>query len=110
MMVGREEEGDAEVGEASLRGRTGDLHVEADRLQRVRRARLGTGGAVAVLGDRHAAGRDDQRHRGRDVERVMAVAAGAADVDRTGAGRDRDHPFAQRARRLGDLDAGFAAI
>ena len=54
-------------------------------------------------------GGDDQADRGRDVERVVAVAAGAADVDRAGRGVDRDQAFAQRPRGLGDLDAGLAA-
>ena len=66
---------------------------------------LDDGGAVAVLGDRHAAGGDDQRDRGRDVERVVPVAAGAADVDRVGGRGDRDQPRAHRPRGAGDLGA-----
>ena len=56
------------------------------------------------------AGGDDQADRGRDVERVMPVAAGAADVDRALGRVDRDQPCAQRARRAGDFVGGFAAF
>ena len=38
--------------------------------------------AVAVLGDRHAGARDDERGAGRDVEGAGGVAAGADHVDR----------------------------
>ncbi|PAV92822.1 hypothetical protein WR25_05073 [Diploscapter pachys] len=110
VMVGGEEEGDADIGEASLRGRAGDLHVEAERLQRIRSAGLGRGGTVAVLGDRYAAGRDDQRDGGRDVERMMPVTARAADVDRAIGSGDRDQAGTQGTGGLGDFDAGFAAI
>jgi hypothetical protein len=78
------EEADADVRQRLFRRFGGAIEVEAQRLQRVGRAGLGTGGAVAVLGHRHAAGRDDQADGGGDVERVVPVAAGAADVDGVG--------------------------
>ncbi len=87
----------------------GTVEIEAERLQRVGRARFGRGGAVAMLGDRHARRGDDQAHRGRDVEGVMPIAAGAAHVDRAFGSGDRNQPGAHRPCRLGDLDAGFAA-
>ncbi len=57
-MLLREEEADAEIGEAALRGRRGDVEIEAKRFERVGGAGLGRGGAIAMLGDRHIAGRD----------------------------------------------------
>ena len=67
--------------------------------------------AVAVLGDRNPASRDDDRHGGGDVEAVLAVAAGAADVD--GACRAPQSGSSARASRCGgagDFDGGFAAL
>ncbi len=40
----------------------------------------------------------------------MAVAAGAADVDRAGGGVDRDQPLAHRLRGGGDFNHRFAAV
>ena len=51
----------------STRGGLG-VDVDPERGQDVGRAGLRRQRAVAVLGDRHAAGRDHQRRRGRDVE------------------------------------------
>ncbi len=58
-----------------------DLDLDAERGQHVGAARARRDRAVAVLGDRHAARRRDERRRGRDVEGAPAVAAGAAGVD-----------------------------
>jgi hypothetical protein len=68
------------------------------------------GRAVAVLGHRHAAGGDHEADGGRDVERVVPVAARAAHVDGVGRGFDGDHPLAHGARRARDLARGFAPV
>ena len=60
------------------------LERDAELLEHVGRARLRARGAVAVLRDRGAGGRGDERGGGGDVERVGAVASGADDVDDRG--------------------------
>ena len=104
-----EEKADADLGEGLFRGASGGVHVEAERFERVCRPRLGRSGAVAVLGDRHAAGRDHEAYGGRDVERVVPVAACAADVDRAFGGFNRDEPRPQGPRGARDFVRGLAA-
>src|SRR5262249_47577707 len=67
------------------------------------------GAAIAVLGDGHAPGRDHERHRGRDVERVVPVAARAAQVDRARRRLDALHMIAHGVRGADDLVDGRAA-
>src|SRR5690606_26037145 len=110
MVLAGEEEADAEVGKRLLGGVHRPVEVEAEGFERVSRAGLRAGGAVAVLGDRHAAGGNDQRNGGRDIERVVAVPAGAADVDRVGGRFDGDQPGAHRACGAGDFGSGLAAV
>ena len=72
----------------------------AQRGQHVRAARAARGRAVAVLDDRHAAGRRDDRRRRRDVDRARTVAAGPAGVEQALAGDSAlpgRHPFADGA-------------
>ena len=76
---------------------SGPTDVDAERGQHVGGAALRGERAVAVLGDRHAAGGHDQRGAGGDVERAGAVAAGADDVDRALRGADAMH-FARITR------------
>ena len=60
----------------------GGVEANAERFEHVGRPDRGRGGAVAVLGDGHAAARDgERRHRG-DVHAVELVAARSDDVDR----------------------------
>ena len=81
VVVRREHEADAGLGDA-LRDLLGRQHdVGAERLEHVGAARLRRHRAVAVLGDARAGRRGDEHRRGRDVERVRRVAAGADDVD-----------------------------
>src|SRR6185369_10370168 len=63
-----------------------------------------------MLGDRHAAGRDDDGDGGRDVERMEAIAPGAAHVDGIFGSVDRDHPRAHRPRGGGDFDGCLAPV
>ena len=63
-----------------------------------------------MLGDGHAAGGDDDGGGGRDVEAVLAVAAGADDVDGIGRVRAGDLAGAQRAGGGDDFGDGFAAV
>ena len=60
MVVGGEEKGDADIGQARLRHFARALHVEAENLQRVGGPRLGGSGTIAMLGDRYAQAGDDQ--------------------------------------------------
>ncbi|EOD60468.1 putative RNA-binding protein [Amycolatopsis vancoresmycina DSM 44592] len=99
----RQEEPDADLGEAALDvlRRQADPHAEG--LQHVRRAGLRRRAAVAVLGHRRARRRrDDRRHR-RDVDRVGAVAAGADDVDGRPVQLDPPGVRQHRGRHPGDL-------
>jgi hypothetical protein len=62
-----------------------------------------------VLRDRRAGGRGEERRRGRDVEGVRTVAAGAGGVDEIRPGRDdRDDVGAHRFGEAGDLVGGLA--
>ena len=86
------------------------VEVQAQGFERVGCSGLGGSGAIAMFGDRHASGSDHQRHGGRDVERMMAIAAGAADIDRARGCGDRDHAGAHGAGGGGDFDRGFPAV
>ena len=79
--------------------------VGAERLQHVGAARFRRHRAPAVLRDARAGGRGDEHRRGRDVERMRRVAAGADDVDQMLAVRHLDpgREFAHHLRRGGDL-------
>ena len=100
--------------DAGLRDRLRDLlglqhDVGAERLQHVGAARLRRHRAAAVLGDARAGRGGDEHRRGRDVERVRRVAAGADDVDQVLAvGHvDLGRELAHHLRRGGDLADGF---
>ena len=66
--------------------------------------------AIAVLGDRYPAGRDDQRDGGRNVEAVLPVTPGAADVDCAIGGGNTLHPRAHGPDCPGDLGRALAAF
>ena len=59
-----------------------DHHVQAHLGQRIGRTRFRRQVAVAMLGHDHARTRHDKGRRGRDVQRALAVAAGADDIHR----------------------------
>jgi hypothetical protein len=65
-----------------------ELDPHAECLEHIGAAGLGSGRTVAVLGHRHIASRDHQRRRGRNVESVRAIAAGAAGVQDHRLGRE----------------------
>src|SRR3546814_17297032 len=79
MMVLREQEADAEIGQRRFGCRGGAVQVQAERFPRVGGAGLGGGGGIAVLGRRKARGRHPQRHGGRDPERPGPRPAPAAE-------------------------------
>jgi hypothetical protein len=64
--------------------------------------------SIAVLGDRGAAGGDDERGEGRDIVRAGIVAAGADDVDRVPRRLHTQHLGAHRFDGAGDLFDAFA--
>ncbi len=100
----REEEAEAELVDRPLDLLRGQLELEAERLEHVRRAGLRRRGAVAVLRDRRSRRRRDEGRRGRDVVRVRAVAAGADDIDDVGALRvDAEDVLAHRLGAARDL-------
>ena len=112
VMVLREQEGDAEIGERLLGGRAGAVEVEAERFERVG----GAGLATRRRGCRawRPARRRPRRRGATAVETLSvwcAVAAGAADVDRVRRAPSIGIMRARSARGgLGDLDAGLAAL
>ena len=81
MEGGREEERDAGLLQAALDHRRRGADVDAKRLEEIGAAASAGHRPVAVFRDPDAAGRDDKRRDGRDVERVRAVAAGATRIE-----------------------------
>ena len=105
-----EEEGDAKVGQGRFGHVAGAGEVEPQRLERIGPAGLAACRAVAVFGHRHVAGSNHQRDRGRNIERMLPVAAGAADVDCAFGCSDPLHPGAHGQDCPGDLGRSFAAV
>src|SRR6185312_4917353 len=101
--------GGEQEAEAELVDRTRDslgllLESETEGLEHVCRAAGGGDGAVAVLGDRGAGCCCDESSRGRDVDRVGAVAAGTGRVDKVVTPwPDRQDVLAHRLGAPGDL-------
>ena len=85
----RHHEADAMGGKAAFHHLGADHDVQAHFGQHIRRPGFRRQVAVAVLGDRHARARHDKGGGGRDVQRSLAVAAGADDVHRAGGGGHR---------------------
>ena len=107
--VRREQEGEAEVAQRGAGGRGVVVDPDAERIEHVGRPGPRGHRPVAVLGDRHAGGRRDERRGGRDVERPAAVAAGPDDVDGALGRLDPDDPLAHRGREAGQLVDRLAA-
>ena len=85
------------------------IDAGAEGFEDVGRPRLRGSGAVAVLGDHDAAGRGDQCRGSRYVERVLAVAAGAAGIDVVLAGDlERQSRPPHGAGQSGHLVGGLA--
>ena len=104
MVRGREQEAEPELVDRLLDAFRFLLEREAERLENVRRAAGGGDGAVSVLRDCGAGRRGDERGRGRDVDRVRAVAARAGGIDEVVAARPhRQHVRAHRLGTAGDL-------
>ena len=105
----RRHEADPGLGEAALDLRATEADGDAEGGEHVAGAGARGGGAVAVLGDRHAAGGDDHRRERRDIVGAVAVAAGADDVDGTvGCGHPQHLP-AHRRDGTGQLVHRLAA-
>jgi hypothetical protein len=109
VIVGREQEGDAEQVDGTGRALGREIDLDAELLEHVRAAGAARDRPVAVLGDRHAARGRDERHRGRDVEGAGVVPAGAARVDeRLPVRADRSDPAPHRLGESRDLLRRFA--
>ena len=109
VVSGCEHEADACLGDAAadLLGRQVDLDAECH--QHVGRARRRGQRAVAMLGDRHAGGGDDEGRGGRNVDAVRIVAAGTDDVDGAGRRHDAQHLVAHGGDGAGNLVDRLAA-
>ena len=84
-----------------------DFHPEA--LEHVGRTDASADRPIAVLGDRHAGRRRDQRRAGRDVERAGAVAAGPGGIEHVAAVEvERARPRPHRARAAGQFGGRLA--
>jgi hypothetical protein len=104
----REEERDAGLDQAALDGGRRRPDVDAERLEHIRAAAPAGHGSVAVLRHAHAAGRDDERRDGRDVERVRAIPAGAARIEhRVMGGRELRGSRPHDAGQADDLGRAF---
>ena len=107
-----EQEGDLQLGQAAARSRSARDRSRRPGAQNVGAARAPGGRAVAVLDDRHAARRHDDRRRRRDVDRARAIAAGSARIEREKPGADpafpADHAFADRGDGPFELVGGLA--
>jgi hypothetical protein len=109
MIGGREQEAEAGLVE-QLRALVGaQLDLRAERFEHVGRAAARADAAVAVLGDRQAAGGGDEGGRGRDVDQARAVAAGAAAIGEQIIGPlERQRGGEQAARGADHLLGGLA--
>jgi len=87
---GRHHEADTGLGQRALDHLGAHAHLHAHLPQRIGGAAQRGEVAVAVLGHRHARARHDEGRGGGDVERALAVAAGADDVHRPLRRTDRD--------------------
>ena len=101
-------------GDAHLIGHLGhglrfEIERQPERLQTVGRPALGARGAVAVLGDLHAARGRNQRGRGGYVEAVRVVAAGADYLEYVHAGIDARSVVAHCGGTARDLVGGLGA-
>ena len=76
-----ETEPDADVFDAARHCRRGEFEHHTQSFEHIGRARLRTGGAPAVLAHDATGTRHDEHRRGRDVDGVAPVAAGAARAD-----------------------------
>ena len=99
-----EQKGDSDFVEEGCQRLGIEIESDTQGLEHIRRAAPRRDRSIAVFGHRNPTGRRHQRGRGGDVDRLGAVAAGAAGVD--GVGRRR-HPNgagahgASRSRHLG---------
>src|SRR5271168_2410351 len=87
-MIRRREDVTASGGvEALLQAVSIAIDLHAHRFEHVCGAYSAADRSIAVLGDRHAGGRGNQRRAGRNVESAGAVAAGAASVEHLAAAK-----------------------
>ena len=83
--IGREHEADADLVYALADLFRGQVEVDAERFQHIRRAAGRRHRAPAVLGDPRTRRGGDQRAGGGDIEGVRGIAAGAAGIHQMGA-------------------------
>ena len=82
MMVCRKQEANTDFGERLFSRPAGSFHVEPKCFQRVGCSCLRRRGTIAMLRDGNAARRDNQADRRRDIQCMVSVSAGPANVDR----------------------------
>ena len=104
-----EQEPDAGFTDAAFDRVHRGVEVDAQGGEHVRRPRPRGHGAVAVLGDRHAAGRHNKSRGGRNIIGARRVAAGAAGIHRAFGRGDFQHFGAHDAGGAGQFRNTFAA-
>lgn len=110
-----EEEGEMLVAQGGGGQVGGEFDGDAEGFEDVGAAGSGSDGAIAVFGDGHTGASDEQGDGGGDIEGMLTVAAGAADIEETGmAGGgidgDRHGAIAEGGGEGGDFGGGFAAL
>ena len=109
MIVGREQEAEADLVERAAGDFGRRVEVDSEPLEHVGRAAARGHRPIAVLGDRQARSGGDEGDRGRQVDRAGSVAAGAAAVgERIIGPLERRVGGAQRAGGADQLVGGLA--
>ena len=86
-----------------------EIDLDSQALEHVGGADPSADRAIAMLRDRHAGRRRDQRGAGRDVERASGVAAGSGRIEHIAAVEvERARPRAHCPRSAGKLGGGLA--
>ena len=105
-----EQENDAGIGQHLRRHLRLQPDPHTQRFQNIGSAASGRGSAIAMLGHRHTRARHDKGHGSGNIERAMAVAAGAAQVNRIVRRIHRQHVIAHGTGRAGNLRHGGFAV
>ena len=108
-MVGRRKhEADTDFPQAAFHGLRGQFDAHAQRFQHVGAAASTGRGPIAVLGDGEAGAGHDESGGSGDVERSLAVAPGANDVDGRAVRADAQGLLSHHRGETGDFLRRFA--
>ncbi len=81
-----------------------DRELDAQGFQHVRAAAIARCRTVAVLGHMHAGSGHHERHQRGDIERALAIAAGAAGIEQRNAGQAHIHRRRHFPHGAGEAD------